>query len=146
MSQSDRRNCVFVICLLAALSAVYGQGGGVTWGGGNNAGAGAWSNSQQGGPGMHPPGSLGNQDPQISYGYAGVDSRGNYGGAGGNGGYYVSGTDEHGRPFSYNGGVGGQPLPGQPRYPNNYGYQSSASLSVASMGVALVLAVLVSRT
>ncbi|KAM8721110.1 hypothetical protein ACLKA7_007047 [Drosophila subpalustris] len=148
MSQSDRRNCVVVICLFAALSAVYAQGGGVTWGGGQNAGAGAgaWSNAQQGGPGMHPPGSLVGQDPQISYGYGGVDSRGNtYGGAGGNGGYYVSGTDEHGRPFSYNGGVGGQPLPGQPGYPNNY-YRSSAGAAVASVGVALVMSVLVSRT
>lgn len=92
---------------------------------------------------MHPPGSLGNSDPQFSYGYAGVDSRGPYGGAGGNGGYYVSGTDEHGRPFSYNGGnIGGQPgMPGQPGYnPNNpYGYRSgSASVaSLAPLGIAL---------
>ncbi|XP_062140218.1 uncharacterized protein LOC133848602 [Drosophila sulfurigaster albostrigata] len=146
MSQSDRRNCVVVICLLATLSLVYAQG---TWGGGNAAGAGAWSNSQPGGAaGMHPPGSLGGQDPQISYGYAGVDSRGGaYGGAAGNGGYYVSGTDEHGRPFSYNGGVGagGQPLPGQPGY-RNYGYYSGAGAVVASLSMALAMALLASRS
>ncbi|KAH8386435.1 hypothetical protein KR093_000505, partial [Drosophila rubida] len=119
------------------------------WGGGNTAGAGAgaWSNSQPGGAGMHPPGSLGGQDPQLSYGYAGVDSRGGaYGGAGGNGGYYVSGTDEHGRPFSYNGGVGvgvnGQPLPGQPGYRNNYGYYSSSGTLAASLSLALTLSLL----
>ncbi|KAH8285728.1 hypothetical protein KR044_010124, partial [Drosophila immigrans] len=129
------------------VSAVCAQG---TWGGGNNAnaGAGAWSNSQPAGAGMHPPGSLGAQDPQLSYGYAGVDSRGGaYGGAGGNGGYYVSGTDEHGRPFSYNGGVGagGQPLPGQPGY-RNYGYYSSAGAAAASLGLALAMALVASRS
>lgn len=111
------------------------QAGGVTWGAGNPAGVGtgAWSNAQAGGAGMHPPGSLSNSDPQFSYGYAGVDSRGPYGGAGGNGGYYVSGTDEHGRPFSYNGGNIG----GQPGYPNNpYGYRSGAA-SVASLTASL---------
>lgn len=125
-------------------SIVHAQAGGVTWGGAGNTngvGTGAWSNAQAGG--MHPPGSLGNSDAQYSYGYAGVDSRGPYGGAGGNGGYYVSGTDEHGRPFSYNGGaIGGQP--GQPGYPNPnnpYGYRSGANAaSMASLGIVLVCA------
>lgn len=131
--------------LLSSLSLcihiVHAQAGSVTWGGAGNTpgvGTGAWSNAQAGG--MHPPGSLGNTDAQYSYGYAGVDSRGPYGGAGGNGGYYVSGTDEHGRPFSYNGGaIGGQP--GQPGYPNPnnpYGYRSGASVaSMASLGIVL---------
>ncbi|BFG02674.1 pupal cuticle protein Edg-91 [Drosophila madeirensis] len=131
--------------LLAGLAAVHGQSG--TWNNGNG-GVGAWSNAQTGGAGMHPPGSLSGQDPQYSYGYAGVDSRGTYGGAGGNGGYYVSGTDEHGRPFSYN-GQGNQPLPGQPgynmdsngRYPGSYGYRGGAAATTSgTLGVALTLA------
>ncbi|KAH8395689.1 hypothetical protein KR222_009526 [Zaprionus bogoriensis] len=141
MSRSDCRSFVFVaICLLATFATAHAQTGGVTWGAGNGAGAGAWSNAQAGGPGMHPPGPLGSTDQQISYGYAGIDSRGPYGGAGGNGGYYVSGTDEHGRPFTYNGGIGpgGQPMPmpGQPGYPgNSYGYRAGASAALASIGI-----------
>ncbi|EDW78270.1 uncharacterized protein Dwil_GK16342 [Drosophila willistoni] len=131
----------FALWIVACLSAVSGQAGTVTWGAGNGAGAngagvGAWSNSQTGG--MHPPGSLGSNDPQFSYGYAGVDSRGPYGGSGGNGGYYVSGTDEHGRPFSYNGG-GQIPPPGYPGRNDYYGYRGAASMttSVTLLGVAL---------
>lgn len=129
-----------------SIHTVHAQAGGVTWGGAGNTagvGTGAWSNAQAGGAGMHPPGSLSNSDPQYSYGYAGIDSRGPYGGAGGNGGYYVSGTDEHGRPFSYNSGnIGGQPgMPGQPGYPNPnnpYGYRSGANVaSMASLGIVL---------
>ncbi|SPP78517.1 heterogeneous nuclear ribonucleoprotein 87F [Drosophila guanche] len=136
--------------LLAGLAAVHGQSGG-TWNNGNG-GVGAWSNAQTGGAGMHPPpGSLSGQDPQFSYGYAGVDSRGTYGGAGGNGGYYVSSTDEHGRPFSYN-GQGNQPLPGQPgysmdngRYPGSYGYRGAAAATTSgtlalTLGAAALLA------
>ncbi|XP_023175906.2 glycine-rich cell wall structural protein 1 [Drosophila hydei] len=149
MSLTDRRSCIALwICALSAcLASASAQNGGVTWNAGNAAGAGAWSNSQAGGAhGMHAPGSLGGADPQYSFGYAGIDSRGPYGGAGGNGAYYVSGTDEHGRPFSYNGGVGGQPMPPPPGYPNSYGYRSAAGATVASVGVALALALLAART
>ncbi|KAH8421345.1 hypothetical protein KR009_002417, partial [Drosophila setifemur] len=108
--------------------AVFGQAGTVHWNNGNAAGVGAWSNSQSGGmqPGGMQPGSLGAQDPQYSYGYAGIDSRGSYGGAGGNGAYYVGGTDEHGRPFSY-GNQAGQPgYRNNMNYPGSYGYQNGA--------------------
>ncbi|XP_064536944.1 uncharacterized protein LOC135427384 [Drosophila montana] len=146
MSLTDRRSFVVIwICAIAYLAAaVNAQSGSVNWNAGNSAGTGAWSNAQTGG--MHPPGSLGSTDPQYSYGYGGIDSRGPYGGAGGNGGYYVSGTDEHGRPYSYNGGMGGQPVPPPPGYPNNYGYRSSAGAAVASVGVALSLALLAARS
>ncbi|XP_017129916.1 heterogeneous nuclear ribonucleoprotein A3 homolog 2 [Drosophila elegans] len=135
-----------VICLaLAKLSAVDAQAGTVHWNNGNTAGVGAWSNAQSGG--MHPPGSLSGQDPQYSYGYAGIDSRGSYGGAGGNGAYYVSGTDEHGRPFSY-GNQAGQPgQPGymgvrpDPNYPGSYGYQNAAGVISTSMLATLALAI-----
>ncbi|XP_017134536.1 glycine-rich cell wall structural protein [Drosophila miranda] len=138
---------VFYLALAGLLVAVNGQTG--TWNNGNG-GVGAWSNAQTGG-GMHPPGSLSSQDPQYSYGYAGVDSRGTYGGAGGNGGYYVSGTDEHGRPFSYNGqGQPGQPgynMGGRldPGYPGSYGYRGGAATithgrGLISLGVAVTLA------
>ncbi|XP_030245065.1 ATP-dependent RNA helicase A [Drosophila navojoa] len=149
MSLTDRRSCMALalgICclLIARLASASPQSGGVTWNAGNAAGAGAWSNSHAGGaPGMHPPGSLGSTDPQYGYGYAGIDARGPYGGAGGNGAYYVSGTDEHGRPFSYN---GGQPMPPPPPgYLNNYGYRNGASTTAASVGVALSLALLAAR-
>ncbi|KAH8273435.1 hypothetical protein KR018_000603, partial [Drosophila ironensis] len=127
-------------------STVLGQAGTVHWNNGN--GVGAWSNAQSGG-GMHPPGSLtGQQDPQYSYGYAGIDSRGaSYGGAGGNGAYYVGGTDEHGRPFSY-GNQAGQPgymgIRPDPNYPGVYGYRNAAtsfSTATASATAALALAV-----
>ncbi|EDV91911.1 PE-PGRS family protein PE_PGRS26 [Drosophila grimshawi] len=149
MALTDRRCSVVIwICAFACLATVHGQNGGVNWSAGNGAaggaGAGAWSNAQ--GAGMRPPGSLSNSDPQYSYGYAGVDSRGPYGGAGGNGGYYVSGTDEHGRPYSYNGGSNGQSMPPPPGYPNNYGYRSDAGAVMASMGMALALALLASRS
>ncbi|XP_022229428.1 PE-PGRS family protein PE_PGRS26 [Drosophila obscura] len=134
---------IVIYLALAGLVAVNGQSG--TWNNGNG-GVGAWSNAQTGAAGMHPPGSLSSQDPQYSYGYAGVDSRGTYGGAGGNGGYYVSGTDEHGRPFSYNGQGNQQPLPGQPgynmdsRYPGSYGYRGGAASITGTLGMALTLA------
>ncbi|XP_016942127.2 collagen alpha-2(I) chain [Drosophila suzukii] len=136
-----------VICLaLVKFSAVDAQAGTVHWNNGNAAGVGAFSNAQS--SGMHPPGSLGGQDPQYSYGYAGIDSRGPYGGAGGNGAYYVSGTDEHGRPFSY-GNQAGQPgQPGymgirpDPNYPGSYGYQSAAAVITTPVGATLTLVAL----
>ncbi|XP_017041919.1 galectin-3 [Drosophila ficusphila] len=132
-----------VICLaLFELRAVDAQAGTVHWNNGNAAGVGAWSNSQSGG--MHPPGSLSGQDPQYSYGYAGIDSRGPYGGAGGNGAYYVSGTDEHGRPFSY-GNQPGQPgymgVRPDPNYPGSYGYRNSAAIATNSVNAALALVI-----
>ncbi|KAH8303242.1 hypothetical protein KR059_004575, partial [Drosophila kikkawai] len=117
---------------------VSGQAGTVHWNNGNTAGVGAWSNAQSGG--MHPPGTLGSQDPQYSYGYAGIDSRGTYGGAGGNGAYYVGGTDEHGRPFSYGNQAGGQPgyMGGIRPESNYYGYRNAAA--TMTRGVVMTLA------
>ncbi|XP_017066860.1 uncharacterized protein LOC108104994 [Drosophila eugracilis] len=127
-----------LICLaLVKFSAVNAQSGTVHWNNGNAAGVGVYSNAQS--SGMHPPGSLSGQDPQYSYGYAGIDSRGPYGGAGGNGGYYVSGTDEHGRPFSYGNQVGQAGQPGymgvrpDPNFPGQYqGYHNAAPAIIGS--------------
>ncbi|XP_011198806.2 uncharacterized protein LOC105222932 [Bactrocera dorsalis] len=81
---------------------------------GGNGGAGGWGGAA-GSPGA--PGAPGSSD--FGYGYAGVDSRGHaYGGAGGNGGYYVGGLDDQGRRFSYSGGAGG--MPGMPGMPGGY--------------------------
>ncbi|XP_004525032.1 putative glycine-rich cell wall structural protein 1 [Ceratitis capitata] len=81
---------------------------------GGNGGAGGWGGAP-GQPGA--PGAPGNSD--FGFGYAGIDSRGHaYGGAGGNGGYYVGGVDDQGRRFSYSGGAGG--MPGMPGAPGGY--------------------------
>ncbi|XP_036338547.1 glycine-rich cell wall structural protein 1.8 [Rhagoletis pomonella] len=97
---------------------------------GGRGGAGGWAGASgsPGAPGM--PGAPGTSD--YGFGYGGVDSRGNtYGGAGGNGGYYVGGIDDQGRRFAYSGGAGGMPgMPGAPggypvapgSYPNTRGY------------------------
>ncbi|KAH8254942.1 hypothetical protein KR038_004722, partial [Drosophila bunnanda] len=127
-------------------SPVEGQAGTVHWNNGNSAGVGAWSNAQSGG--MHPPGSLGAQDPQYSYGYAGIDSRGTYGGAGGNGAYYVGGTDEHGRPFSYGNQAGGYMggIRPESNYPGAYGYRNGATATTTAGGVAATLAMALGLT
>ncbi|ALC49113.1 CG12655 [Drosophila busckii] len=139
----SRRCSCFVLFWICLLSVVCAQGNNWPpatdgrWAGGANGqvGAGAVANA-----GMHPPGQLGSTDPQFSYGYAGVDSRGPYGGAGGNGGYYVSGVDEHGRPYNYNGGAGAAP-----NYHNSYNYRSGAAVALGSLGLALTLTLLATR-
>ncbi|EDX02069.1 galectin-3 isoform X1 [Drosophila yakuba] len=145
MSNFNRILIVIVIALaLVHFSAVDAQAGTVHWNNGNAGGVGVYSNAQS--SGMHPPGSLSGQDPQYSYGYAGIDSRGSYGGAGGNGAYYVSGTDEHGRPFSYGNQVGQPGQPGymgvrpDPNYPGSYGYHNGGAIFASSMGVTVTIA------
>jgi len=54
----------------------------------------------------------------------------------------VSGTDEHGRTFSYNNQVGhpGQPGYMGPNYPGTYGYQNGGAIIGSSVGVTVTIA------
>lgn len=58
----------------------------------------------------------------------------------------MSGTDEHGRPFSYNNQVGHPGQPGymgvrpDPNYPGTYGYQNGGAIIGSSVGVTVTIA------